>query len=128
MITLQLPYPPSANRLWRNVGGKTLKSSAYRAWLVQALALLRGQRFTPHAGSYRLTIYAVRPDKRRRDIDNICKPIADCLVQGGVIEDDSLAQSMTAAWAWDQTTPGGSVTVRVEPAEFPIFLMGGKAA
>ena len=29
---IRLPWPPSANRLWRNFGGKVLKSAHYRAW------------------------------------------------------------------------------------------------
>jgi len=36
MIHLSLPYPPSANRLWRYVNGRAIKSTEYRRWLERA--------------------------------------------------------------------------------------------
>lgn len=51
----------------------------------------------------------------------------DLLEQTGVIEDDQLAQSTMIAWEWDTITPGGTVTVFIEAAEFPIFLQGRAA-
>lgn len=126
-MQLTLPYPPTLNNLFKNVRNGRVKSAAYNGWLAQALVALRGQRPTKHAGSFRCTILLTRPDRRRRDIDNTVKAILDLLTTAGVIEDDHLAQSLTVAWAWEEITPGGSVTVSIEPAEFPIFLMGRAA-
>lgn len=96
---LVMPYPPSANALWRNVKGRTLKSAAYRSWLQEALLLLRAQRAPHVAGSYSLAIVADRPDNRRRDLGNLEKAVSDCLVHAGVIEDDHLAKSIIMAWS-----------------------------
>ena len=49
-------------------------------------------------GHYQLTIEAVRPDKRRRDIDNLIKAVSDVLQDTGLIEDDCLCQEVTAKW------------------------------
>jgi Holliday junction resolvase RusA-like endonuclease len=117
MTTLSLPYPPSANRLWRNVPGKgTLKSGHYRLWLTEALATLRAQRAPTLMGPYRLTISAVRPDNRKRDLDNIAKPISDALKDAGVIEGDHLAKSILLMWSDAQPVKGGAITVHLEAA------------
>lgn len=127
MATLTLPYPPSANRLWRNVGGKTLKSQAYRHWLTRAAQAIWEQRPAPVAGIYRLMIIAIRPDRRARDIDNLIKPISDALAAGGVVTNDSQAQSVFAGWSTEAAVSGGGIIVSVEPVSEPIFAMG-KAA
>lgn len=111
MTTLTLPYPPSANRLWRAVKGRQIKSAAYRSWLAEAAVLIAAQRPKPVAGLYRLTLIATRPDKRRRDIDNLIKPCGDALVQSGVIGDDSDALSVYAGWAESPAAPGVVATV-----------------
>src|ERR1700740_2265062 len=127
-MLLSLPYPPAANNLFRNVPGRgRVKTDAYSAWLAEALIALRGQRAPKHPGSFRATILLTRPDRRRRDIDNLVKGVMDALTKAGVIEDAHLAQSIHLAWAWDQITPGGAVSVAIEPAEFPIFLLGRAA-
>jgi Holliday junction resolvase RusA-like endonuclease len=115
-----MPYPPSANRLWRAVPGKgVLKSGHYRAWLAEALALLRAQRPGLVPGSYRLTIIATRPDLRARDLDNLAKPISDALKQAGVIEDDSKAASILLQWSESLPVKGGQIRIVVEAAERP---------
>lgn len=112
-VILAIPYPPSANRLWRNVGGKTLKSAEYRAWMDRAGWEVRSQRPRGIVGRYVLTVTATAPDKRRRDIDNLAKPISDLLVQSGVVGDDCQAKRVTLEWT-DAVVPGGAVTVHVE--------------
>lgn len=125
--TLQIPYPPTANNLFFNAGKRRVKTKAYDAWLAEALAVLRAQRPRTVSGSYRLTIIATRPDKRRRDVANLEKPIGDALVKAGIVEDDSLCQSIQLAWAWDSIVKGGHVALRVEPAEHPVFILGRAA-
>ncbi len=97
-VSVRLPYPPSANRLWRNVKGKTLKSSVYRTWLAECASLLMIARAPTTAGPYHLRLYVTRPDKRRRDIDNLLKPCSDALKAGGLVVDDCDAESVYAAW------------------------------
>lgn len=127
-MAISLPYPPTLNNLFKNAGARgRVKTQAYNCWLQEALLILRAQRAPKHTGSFRATIVLTRPDRRRRDIDNTVKALMDALKKGGVIEDDHLAQSVTVAWAWEEITPGGAVSITIEPAEFPIFLMGRAA-
>lgn len=110
-MELSLPYPPSANAIWRNVNGRTLKSKPYRVWLATTLALLRAQRAPSIKGSYSLAIVADRPDRRKRDLGNLEKAVSDCLVQAGVIEDDHLASSILLAWS--DRAPAKPATVQI---------------
>lgn len=105
MVTIDLPYPPSANKLWRFVPGKPpLKSAHYRAWLHEAATLVViAVRANIIDGPYLLRIQAGRPDNRRRDLDNLIKPISDSLMQGGAIRDDSDCQRIEACWSHDVT-------------------------
>jgi crossover junction endodeoxyribonuclease RusA len=112
IITLSLPYPPSANRIWRNVAGKTLKSRAYRSWLESVRGEVLIARCGQIAGPYRLEVRANRPDRRARDIDNLLKPTSDALMAAGVIGDDSAAVSVFAEWA-EPIIKGGRLDVTV---------------
>lgn len=128
MTTITLPYPPSANRMWRNVPGKgTLKSAPYRAWISRALGEIMVQRAKPVHGRYRLTIIAVRPDNRARDVDNLAKPIGDILATAGIVKNDSLAQSVFLGWSLESPVKDGSIIVSIEPFTEPLQLLG-KAA
>lgn len=113
---LQLPYPPSANRIWRNVNGKVLKSAFYRAWLAEAAVAILRQRPTKLKGRYSLSITAHRPDNRARDLDNLLKPLSDALAAAGVIPNDSMAETITIRWSPDGVVPGGRIDVEAQPA------------
>ena len=64
-------------------------------------------------GKYILEIQAVKPDKRRRDIDNLGKSVSDLLVTMGLIEDDHLCQKFSAEWVRE----GVPCCVIVKPVE-----------
>lgn len=108
---LHLPYPPSANRLWRNFRGRTCKSREYTDWLIAAGMAARTQRQPKISGAYKLSLTAVRPDRRRRDLGNLEKPVSDLLQSIGVIDDDCYAEMIVSRWV----TIGEGITVRVEP-------------
>lgn len=97
---VDLPYPPSANRLWRMAGqGKPpFKSTEYSAWLSHAGLSVNVQKPGTVEGPYALHIAAGKPDKRRRDLDNLIKPIGDLLQAAGVVTDDCLCQRVSAEW------------------------------
>ena len=59
---------------------------------------IRSQTRVKVTGSYKLTILAVRPDKRRRDLGNLEKAVSDILVSTGVIEDDCLCEWLEIRW------------------------------
>ena len=113
-IVLDLPFAPSVNTLWRIGRGKRMyKSEVYEAWINISHALIKHYKIAPILGPYKLTIEAVRPDKRRRDIDNIIKAVSDMIQTTGLIEDDCLCQEVTARWVEN----GPEMLVIVEKVE-----------
>lgn len=91
-MVMTLPYPPSVNHYWRRVGPRTLISREGRAFRASVCALLaggNGPRKPPSGGRIALAMDAFPPDRRRRDLDNLQKPVLDALQHAGVYEDDS---------------------------------------
>lgn len=110
---IQLPMPPSNNQLHaysRKTGVYLTK--AYREWKKAAGWALLSQRIRPMRGEIDVTIRAVRPDKRRRDVANLEKAIGDLLVAHGIIEDDSKIVTATQVWVSDDIAEGVSVTIK----------------
>ena len=115
VIRLTLPYPPSSNSIWRAYAGRNIASASYRAWQKDALGSLLGQRWPVVTGPYAITITAERPDKRRRDVANLEKPVSDALVKAGVVRDDSDAQRVTLQWSDKPPSKNAVVYVEIEP-------------
>jgi crossover junction endodeoxyribonuclease RusA len=88
-MTISLPFPPSANRLWRAGRGRIYLAARYKAWQKEAGWLLQSQRPQKHDGPVSIKIELTPPDKRRRDPDNRVKPLLDLLTAHQVIKDDS---------------------------------------
>ena len=111
-IMLQLPYPPSANRLWVRARKGMRRSDVYMAWLEEAGWLAKAQRPSRIEGPYKLSLHVARPDKRKRDIDNVLKSVGDLLQHIGVVKDDCDCEMVSARWV----TTGQGVTAIIEPA------------
>ncbi len=109
-VHLVLPFPPSVNNLFINLkSGGRAPSARYKAWVTEAGWEAKRQRPGKVVGPYTLCIRAGRPDARKRDIDNLAKPVNDLLKTLGVIEDDSLCQRLEMSWAG----PGKTISVNV---------------
>lgn len=111
MITLWLPFPPSANSLF---AGKTRRyvSPRYKKWRAAAGWELQSQRIRSAIGPVVIDIALTAPDKRARDADNGNKAILDLLVRHGVLSDDSSVQvrQVTARWTVADR-PGATITI-----------------
>lgn len=111
MITLTLPWPPSANVYYRNVAGKTLISAegrAYRKAVADQVLIQRGAKLL--AGRLHVSIDAHVPDKRRRDLDNLLKSVLDSMTHAGCWLDDSQIDALMIT----RGPIGGMLKVRVE--------------
>jgi len=112
--------PPSTNGLRKSFikDGKVFsaKTDKYTAWRNAALWEIATQRPGKIKGPYTLAIAAQRNwrSKRARDIDNIIKPLSDALVKAGVVEDDCLAESVSARW--DDDLSGKAVVIIIQQA------------
>ena len=109
-VTFDLPYPPSMNEYWHhNKQGHTYISAKGKAFTAKVASLLFSQ--AKITGDLRCCIITHPPDKRRRDIDNIIKPLWDALTKAGLIEDDSQFSQL-----WLERGPsikGGKVSVTI---------------
>lgn len=65
-------------------------------------------------GDVRVDIALSYPDKRRRDIDNILKPILDAIGHAGIYKDDSQVKELYVCHRTDiPYTDGGNVVVQI---------------
>ena len=88
-LEVRLPWPPSVNHYWKARGSRRFISPAAKAWLDEAVLLLRAARVR-FEGPVKVSMFLSPPNRRRRDGDNLEKAIMDSLVKAGVIQDDSL--------------------------------------
>lgn len=105
-MTLDLPFPPSLNSIWRSRRGhKTGKPAfyldgAYKAWKREADALAMAQKPLPRVpGAFAATV-VLSAGKRRSntDADNRVKVVLDWLQRAGCIDNDSKAERITVQW------------------------------
>ena len=112
MITLELPYPPSANRYYRHVGFRTLISREGRAYRRTVCSILRAAGVRPIDGALAVGIDLYPPDRRVRDADNAQKSLLDAMQHGGMYSDDSQIKKLLTVMR-EQVVPGGKVIVCV---------------
>ena len=112
MSTIDLPLPPSVNALWRAGNGRVFSGKRYTAWRKAAGWELALQRPKHVAGPVAITVAAGKPDRRKRDLDNIAgKAVLDLLVAHRIIEDDAKVMSLTASW--DDSIIAGRIVITV---------------
>lgn len=107
---LTLPFPPSANNLFRTAGNRRVRTDRYRTWANAAGWEINAQSPQKVPGRVRLDITFARKDARRRDLSNLAKAVEDILVTHGVIEDDSLVDELRLSWG-GHNAPGALVSV-----------------
>lgn len=111
-MEVTLPWPPSVNTYWRMFRGRMVISPhgrEYRTAVAEQVMLQRcAMRWTV---PLRVTIEAWRPDRRKRDLDNLLKAAIDALAHAGVFEDDAQIVDLRIYWA---EHIGGMLKVNIE--------------
>lgn len=95
-LRIELPWPPSANSIWRRSGRRmhlSAKALRYHADVMAAVLAVRADRKL--AGRICVSLAAYPPDRRKRDIDNLVKPTLDALTKAGVWLDDEQVEELT---------------------------------
>lgn len=96
MVVIKLPWPPSINTYWRRNGSRYFISKAGMDFRARCISLC-----SKHSGLFAkevkvsMLIEAYPPDRRKRDLDNILKPILDGLTHAKVYADDSQVDKLT---------------------------------
>lgn len=120
LLVAALPWPPSLNTYWRSPPGvgRVLLSEKGREYRVYTGQLLQAQRVAGVRLSGRLgvTVAVFPPDERTRDLDNLLKPLLDCLTHAATIEDDGLVDRLTIERG-PKLRPWGLVTIALEQLE-----------
>jgi len=113
MITLTIPWPPSANRYWRVYRGKPRRSPAARAFRKNVIATVMADlgQIKPLEGELGVSLRLIPPDNRRRDADNVQKPILDALEHAGVYRNDNQVSELHTFRGIPE--PPGAVLVEV---------------
>lgn len=91
------PLPTSANaRLVRSRHGGFVNGTAYRRSLLQLqIAIRNGRGSLPTiTGPAGISVTVHFPDSRRRDLDNVIKPLLDACTYAGVWQDDHLVMRL----------------------------------
>jgi crossover junction endodeoxyribonuclease RusA len=95
MLHFRLEWPPTVNTYWKPTlkgghGGIGMRlSERGRKYKEQAyLQLLEQKVGKGLAGRVEVLIDAYPPDRRKRDLDNICKPLLDVMEEYGIFLDD----------------------------------------
>ena len=87
---IELPWPPTVNTYYTVARGRKILSSRGRHYKDTAHWLVKTQsNGAPLKGPISVFVRAYPPDKRKRDIDNILKPVLDVLTTAGIYKDDS---------------------------------------
>ena len=109
MIQLILPYPPSVNHYW-GVSGKQRfigkKGKIFRADVLDAMVEFGGTELT---GRLSVHVALFPPDRRKRDLDNVLKPLLDACEHAGCYVNDSQIDELHIIR--QAVTPNGSCTI-----------------
>jgi crossover junction endodeoxyribonuclease RusA len=107
--TVVLPYPPSANRLWRVRQGFPRLSQEGKQFKHDAAILALAAGVPKFTGPVTMTIVVFRP-LRRGDLDNRVKATLDAL-QGVAYVDDEQVAELHAYRREDKARPRIEVTI-----------------
>lgn len=91
MIQIVVPYPPTLNHFYQRSGKRVFRSKEYRDFLGQVGWIWTTSvpgKWSPE-GRFSVLLDVYPPDHRKRDLDNVVKPLFDALTLSRAWGDDS---------------------------------------
>jgi Holliday junction resolvase RusA-like endonuclease len=96
-IVLDLPLPPSTNRIWRSGGGRTYRSPEYTAWWEDAdRAVIAAKSYPKRKINGPFEVHISLKAGTRGDLDNRIKPLLDWAQSREIIDNDKDCQRLVA--------------------------------
>lgn len=104
-FVIDCPMPPSVNSLWRSGSGRGGKrqyflSERYKTWKRVFDSIVMAMVPRPKVAGHFIASITLNANKRKGDADNRAKAVLDALQRCGIIENDSLADSITVRWGY----------------------------
>jgi crossover junction endodeoxyribonuclease RusA len=115
LLCLRLPWPPSINNYYATFLGRRIVSREGRTYRKLINTYVGLARVTTRHERLGLLILAYPPDKRKRDLDNLLKPLLDALQSGGAFLDDSQIDDLRIKRM--PICKGGKIEVNIESCE-----------
>lgn len=112
-MQINLPWPPSNNVYYRHNRGRTHISAEGKEYRKQVVLRCHFNHRIDGFGKSRVavSIVAYPPDRRRRDLDNLCKSVFDALSFADVWDDDSQVYDLHLRWG--EVVKGGGLVVTI---------------
>jgi len=101
VITIDLPFPPSVNAIWRSFRGRVVASKEAQIWWKLAEGTLYTQRPAWKArisGPFEAELMFDQSKRGRKDLDNLSKLPLDAAQRFGIIDNDRLCERLTSSW------------------------------
>lgn len=98
MSDFLLPFPPSVNSMYAGKA-RRYKSPRYEKWIAEAQVMACKQKLPVWVnGPVQVQLDFVKPDKRKRDLDNLAKAVLDFCTDAQVWKDDCQVEHLTLRW------------------------------
>lgn len=109
-LRFTLPYPPSANRYWRNYRGIMVTSQQALQYKAAARRIASGSGCNAFVEPVHVQVDVYRPAKRG-DLDNTLKVLLDSLNRIAYVDDSQIVK-ITARRFEDKKNPRAEVVVK----------------
>lgn len=117
---IRLPLPPTMNSYWKTTRNGIIyvsnKGKTYRKSVISLVSTAR-----PFRDKLLVHIVYFRPDNRKRDLDNLLKPLLDACTHAALWADDSQIRDLRIVDSGEMV-PGGAIHLHVESLLSPPSL------
>ena len=111
-IKITLPYPPSVNHYWGQLGSRKFLGKKGKEFREAVIIAIYNAKQRGLAGRLHMEVYLYPPDKRKRDVDNVLKPLLDAMEHAGCYENDSQIDKLCITRR--EVMPQGSCYVEIK--------------